>query len=232
MPDYLFPPPAVRSLPVLGHTARFPISRIFCVGRNYAEHAAEMGSEVDRAAPFFFTKSLTAVAESPAQVPYPPGTSDYHHEVEFVVALGAPAFRITPEAAVATVLGYGCGLDMTRRDLQAKAKEKRRPWDIGKDVEGAAVLGPLTPAGDFGQVGPQAIELEVNGEHRQTGRLSDMVHSVPEIIADLSQYYHLVPGDLIMTGTPAGVGPVDVGDKLVGRVGGLASVELTILPPE
>jgi fumarylpyruvate hydrolase len=228
MTEYLFPPPAIRSLPVLGETTEYPVHRILCIGRNYADHAKEMGSVIDKSTPFFFTKSLTAFAATGQTLPYPPGTSDYQHEVELVVAIGAPAFRVAPDQAMDAVLGYAVGLDMTRRDLQAVSKEKRHPWDTAKDVEGSAVVGPLTRAPVFGLPGPQRMVLTVNGVVRQDTRLSEMVWSVPEIIAILSMLYHLAPGDLIFTGTPAGVGPVLPGDRLVGQIGGLTKVVLEI----
>lgn len=228
MSDTLFPAPDWPSLPVAGSQARFPVRRIFCVGRNYAAHAAEMGNEVDRAAPFYFTKSPLAVVESGATVAYAPGTADLHHEMEFVVALGRPGFRVAAEAAMALVFGYAAGLDMTRRDLQAAAKARQRPWDLAKDFEDSAVLAPITPAGNFGVIGDQRITLSVNGAPRQEARLSDMVWSVPELIADLSRFYHLAPGDLIFTGTPAGVGAVGAGDRIRGEIDGLAPVDLTL----
>ncbi len=231
MTAYLFAPLKVPSLPVEGEEARYPVSRIFCVGRNYAAHAAEMGNEVDREAPFYFTKSLQAVLESGGVLPYPPGSQDVHHEMECVVALGAPVFRATEDDAAQAVFAYGCGLDMTRRDLQQAAKDKRRPWDLGKDGEGMAVLGPLTRATQVGPVTDQRIRLAVNGETRQDARLGDMIHGVRAIIANLSLYYHLGPGDIIMTGTPAGVGPVAVGDRLVGEIDGLAPVIVEIGAP-
>jgi fumarylpyruvate hydrolase len=225
---YLFEPQPVRAAAVLGEAAQYPVRRIFCVGRNYAEHAREMGGEVDRETPFYFTKSAEALTRSGATVPYPPGTADFHHEMELVVALGAPAFRITKEAAPGAVFGYASGLDMTRRDLQAAAKDKRRPWDTGKDFEHSAVLGPITKAEDFGVVGPQAITCAVNGVRRQAAHLADMVWSVADIISHLSTLYHLGPGDLIYTGTPAGVGAVRAGDVLEGQIEGLAPVRLVI----
>ena len=228
MSDTLFPAPDWPSLPVAGSQARFPVRRIFCVGRNYAAHAAEMGNEVDRAAPFYFTKSPLAVVESGATVAYAPGTADLHHEMEFVVALGRPGFRVAAEAAMALVFGYAAGLDMTRRDLQAAAKARQRPWDLAKDFEDSAVLAPITPAGNFGVIGDQRIALSVNGAPRQEARLSDMVWSVPELIADLSRFYHLAPGDLVFTGTPAGVGAVGAGDRIRGEIDGLAPVHLTL----
>ena len=231
MTRYLFPAPVPASLPVIGQPERFPVSRIFCVGRNYAAHAAEMGAEVDRGSPFYFLKSAHAVLESGSVLPYPPGTEDLHHEIEMVVAIGAPAFRVTADRAASAIWGYGAGLDLTRRDLQARAKAMQRSWDLGKNFEGSAVLSALTPAADFQPAG-QRIHLDVNGSTRQDSVISDMVWSIPEIIADLSQYYHLAPGDLIMTGTPAGVGAVVAGDRLTGGIEGLAPVDLTIGPAE
>ena len=231
MTRYLFPAPVPASLPVIGQPERFPVSRIFCVGRNYAAHAAEMGAEVDRGSPFYFLKSAHAVLESGGVLPYPPGTEDLHHEIEMVVAIGAPAFRVTADQAESAIWGYGAGLDLTRRDLQARAKAMQRSWDLGKNFEGSAVLSALTAAQAF-QPADQRIHLDVNGVTRQDSVISDMVWSIPEIIADLSQYYHLAPGDLIMTGTPAGVGAVTSGDRLAGRIAGLAPVELTIGPAE
>lgn len=231
MTETLFPAPVLPAVPVVGETAVFPVRRIFCVGRNYAAHAAEMGAEVDREAPFYFTKSVFALTPG-GTLAYPPGTADYHHEVEFVVAIGRPAFRVPVDQAMACVYGYAVGLDMTRRDLQAAAKSKQRPWDLSKDVEGSAVIGPITPSAQFGQPGGQRITLAVNRETRQDAPLSDMVWSVPELVADLSRFYHLEPGDLIYTGTPAGVAAVHPGDTLEAAVEGLAPLTLTIGPAE
>lgn len=228
MKTLLFPAPRPVTLPIEGRDEEFPVHRIFCVGRNYPEHAREMGSEVDRQAPFYFTKSPLHLVRAGATVPYPPGTQDLHHEMEFVVALGEDGFRVSADRAMDLVLGYASGLDMTRRDLQAQAKERRRPWDTGKDFENAAVIGPITPRTAFGRIGPQQIRLWVNDRLAQSARLDDMVWSVPELIAHLSTLYHLRAGDLIMTGTPAGVGPVGEGDHLHGEIDGLAPVDLTI----
>lgn len=232
MTDYLFDTPKVQSLPVKGETAEYPVHRIFCVGRNYAAHAAEMGVEVDREAPFYFTKSPQAVLASGATLPYPPGTENVHYEMELVLVIGKPVFRVSVEDAASAIYAYGCGLDMTRRDLQLAARAKQRPWDLGKDVEGSAVLTGLTKAAEMGEIGPQRIHLEVNGEVRQDALLSDLIHGVAEIVADLSKYYHLAPGDVIMTGTPAGVGPVVAGDVITGGVDGLEPISLTIGAPE
>lgn len=222
----LFPAPDQHSIAVTGEEGRFPVNRIFCVGRNYAAHAAEMGGEVDREAPWYFTKSPASFCASGATVPYPPGTSNFHYEMELVVAIGAPAFRIAVDKAMAAVFGYGCGLDMTRRDRQQDGKDNRRPWDLGKDVENSAVFADLTRAETVGDLGARRIHLEVNAEIKQDAHLSDMVWSVPEIVSHLSGYYHLRAGDLIMTGTPAGVGPVVAGDVVTGGIDGLAPIRL------
>lgn len=236
MSPYVFPPPAVPSVAVQGTAARFPVRRIFCVGRNYEAHAREMGVQADREAPFYFTKSAHMVMEAPAggdaAQPYPPGTENYHHEMELVVALGADGFRVPEAGALDLVFGYGCGLDMTRRDLQKKEREKQRPWDLGKDVENSAVVGTLVPAVDCGHLSSGRITLSLNGEVRQDQDLADMIWSVPELIAHLSGYYHLQPGDLIYTGTPSGVGPVRAGDRLEGAIEGLPGITLRIGDPE
>lgn len=221
---YLFDPAPTQAMPVQGSGALFPIRRIFCVGRNYAAHAAEMGNEVDREAPFYFTKSAQAYCPSGAEIAYPAGTGECHYEMEFVVAIGSDVGGDAMQA----VWGYGCGIDLTRRDLQGQAKAARRPWDLGKDFENSAILGPLSPRDAFGEVGDQRITLEMDGGIMQAARLSDMVWSVPEILAHLSGYYRLRSGDVIMTGTPAGVGPVNPGSRLHGEIEGLEPVKLSI----
>ncbi len=228
MVQYLFPPEPVKAVPVIGEAALYPVRRIFCVGRNYVDHAREMGLEVDREAPFYFTKSPYSAELTGGVFPYPPGTTNFHYEMELVVAMGADVFRATRDQAAAAVYGYGCGLDMTRRDLQLAERSKQRPWDTGKDVEHSAILAPLTKAADFGAIADQAITLDQNGTRKQQARLSDMVWKVDEIIAHLSGLYHLGRGDLIFTGTPAGVGPVVAGDVICGQIQGLAPVTLTI----
>ena len=232
MTDPLFAVPAAPLILVEGEAGAFPVRRIFCVGRNYAAHAAEMGNEVDREAPFYFTKSAHDICLSGATIPYPLETRDCHHEMEFVVAIGASAFRVPKGEALTAVYGYACGIDLTRRDLQGAAKEKRRPWDLGKDFEHSAIIGPITPKAAFGEIADQVIRLAVDGTVTQEARLSDMVWSVPEVIAHLSRFYHLQPGDLIYTGTPAGVGPVAPGNVLLGEVEGLPSLHLNIGPAE
>ncbi|MDT3382350.1 fumarylacetoacetate hydrolase family protein [Labrys neptuniae] len=224
----LFASPVWPTVPVKGEAAAYPIHRIFCVGRNYAAHAAEMGVEVDREAPFYFTKSALTAEQSGATVAYPPGTSNFHYEMELVIAIGAPVFKADRAAAAKAIYGYACGLDMTRRDLQLEARAKQRPWDLGKDVEQSAVFAAVTKASDFAAIGPQRIHLAVNGETKQEAHLADLIWKVEEIVSHLSHYYHLQPGDLIMTGTPAGVGAVVAGDVITGGIDGLDPIELTI----
>jgi fumarylpyruvate hydrolase len=228
---FLFPPPAPVASPIRERAERFPIRRIFCVGRNYEAHAKEMGAAVDREAPFYFTKASEHVALSGGTIVYPPGTSNYHYEMELVVAIGKPGFRIAEAQALDHVFGYACGLDMTRRDLQAVAKEKQRPWDLGKDVEQSAVLGDIAPAVEIGHPDRGRIELRVNGQTRQSSDLSMLIHGVAAVIAHLSQYYHLLPGDLIYTGTPEGVGQVAPGDRLEGSIEGVGAIAVQMGEP-
>jgi fumarylpyruvate hydrolase len=232
MSSLMFAAPHVVTAPVRGSSSQVAIRRIFCVGRNYEAHAREMGVAVDREAPFYFTKSAEHYVPSGSTVPYPPGTSNYHYELELVVAVGAPAFRVSAEGALDAVLGYACGLDMTRRDLQAAAREQRRPWDLGKDVEQSAVLSEIVLANDIGHPTAGLIELRVNDAVKQRGDISQLIHKVPDVIAHLSTFYHLHPGDLIYTGTPEGVGPVTPGDVLSGTIGGIGTIALTIGPAE
>jgi len=232
MSDLLFAAAETKTVPVKGESAVYPVHRVFCVGRNYADHAAEMGVEVDREAPFYFTKSALVTQATDTTIAYPPGTENFHYEMELVIAIGKPVFRASKEEATAAIYGYACGLDMTRRDLQLAARAKQRPWDLGKDVEQSAVFAPITKAAEFGAIADQHIHLEVNGETKQNARLSDLVWKVEEIVSHLSGYYHLVPGDLIMTGTPAGVGPVVAGYVVTGGIDGLEPIKLTIGPAE
>ena len=228
----MFPPPPPAAAPVRGRSQQLPIRRVFCVGRNYEDHAKEMGAAIDREAPFYFMKASEHVLPSGSTVPYPPGTKNYHHEVELVVAIGTSGFRIPEAQALEHVYGYACGLDMTRRDLQAVCKEKQRPWDIAKNVEQSAVLGEIAPASEIGHPSRGRIELRVNGQTKQSGDLSLLIHNVAAVVADLSKYYHLQPGDLIYTGTPAGVGPVEAGDRLEGSIEGVGTVTLLLGEPE
>lgn len=231
MTSYAFTPPQTPSLPIRGSLDRFPVNRLFFVGRNYQAHAAEMGFTVDKSVDpaFYFTKSPHALVQSGSVVAYPPRTQNYHHEMELVVALGHAGFRVTEAEAADLIFGYAAGLDMTRRDLQQAARQQGRPWDLAKDVEQGAVCSEIVPM--QGVVLEQgAIELSVNGVTRQLSDLKHLIWSIREVIADLSTYYHLQPGDLIYTGTPEGVGPVVPGDLLHGRVEGVAEVRLTLAP--
>jgi fumarylpyruvate hydrolase len=228
MSDYLFAPPSIPSLPVLGETRRFPVRRIFCVGRNYEEHAREMGHVVDREKPFYFCKSAHALAQDGETIGYPPGTTNYHFECELIVALGGPAFKTTKEAALSAVYGYAVGLDMTRRDLQLSERAKQRPWTLGKDVEASAPVSAIAPVARIGHPPKGAITLSQNGAVKQSADISELVWSVPEIIAHLSGFYHLEAGDLIFTGTPAGVGPVAPGDRLDCAIDGVGTLAVDI----
>ncbi|MGC4252515.1 MAG: fumarylacetoacetate hydrolase family protein [Sphingobium sp.] len=219
--------PACPVLPVVGGGG-FPVGRLFCVGRNYAEHAKEMGDAVPEP-PFFFIKPASCVPAGAARIPYPPRTADLHHEVELVAAIGKGGADIAEADALAHVFGYAAGLDMTRRDLQGQAKDQRRPWDMGKSFDGAAPVGPVTPAAAAGDMSDAAITLTVDGVLRQSGRTSQMIWSLPAIIAELSTYMRLMPGDLIFTGTPAGVGPVVKGNRLEAGIEGLAPLTVEIV---
>ena len=227
--NYLYPPQPVASLPVQGSDQHFAVRRLFFVGRNYLAHAAEMGFSVDKKteSPFYFTKSLHALAQSGGSIPYAPGTSNYHYELELVVAIGYEGakngFQVSASDAAKLIYGYGVGLDMTRRDLQFALRDKGRPWDLAKDVEMGAICSAIIPMPGVVKTAG-AIELEVNGQIRQKADIAQLIWSIPEIIEDLSRYYHLQPGDLIYTGTPEGVGPVHPGDVLRGRVEGITEV--------
>jgi fumarylpyruvate hydrolase len=228
--NYLWNPTPVYSLPVRGTDARLPVKRIFCVGRNYHAHAVEMERPVDKATmrPFYFLKDASTLVESGATVPYPAGTTNYHYEMELVVAIGKSGFRVAESDAHELIYGYAAGLDMTRRDLQLVAREQGRPWDLGKNFEKSAVCTEIVPATRLGLLETGAINLQVNGETKQTSDLSLLIWNIREIIADLSQFYHLDPGDLIYTGTPEGVGAVKPGDKITGHVDQVGDIALTI----
>lgn len=230
MSNFVFSPAEIPSAPVRGTEARYAVRRIFCVGRNYADHAREMGSDPTREPPFYFTKPATALTPSGATVPYPTETANYHYEMELVLALGAPVFKATPEAAVAAIWGYAPGLDMTRRDLQAAAKAAGKPWDTAKGFDQSAILGEIVRKSEVGTLEKGAITLAVNGVQKQHGDLADMIWAQAEIVSNLSHLYHLHPGDLIYTGTPAGVGAVVAGDVITGRIEGLGDITLTVGP--
>jgi fumarylpyruvate hydrolase len=226
---YLWTPPPVYSLPVRGKSERLPINRLFFVGRNYHAHAVEMGRPVDKAVeiPFYFTKSPSTLVQSGATVAYPPGTHSYHYEMELVLAIGTAGFRVTEADAPALIYGYACGLDMTRRDLQLVARDKGRPWDLGKDIEQGSVVSEIVPMqGTVLHHGD--LVMTVNGQARQKSDLDKLIWNIPELIVDLSKFYHLQPGDLIFTGTPEGVGPVVPGDRIDGLVAGVGAIVLNI----
>lgn len=208
----------------------FPVRRIFCVGRNYSEHTKEMGFDPDREPPFFFTKWAETIVPSGATIAYPQGTSNFHFEAELVVAIGKAGRNITREAANDHIYGYATGLDMTRRDLQLIARDKGRPWDTGKNVEQSAPIGLIHPASEVGHLESGAITLTVNGETKQSSNISDLIWPVADVIEFLSALYRLEPGDLIYTGTPAGVGPVVAGDKMVVSIDGLTPLETEVGP--
>ena len=230
---YLWTPPPVYSVAVRGKRERLAVQRLFFVGRNYHAHAVEMGRPVDKSVevPFYFTKSPSTLVESGATVAYPPGTKDYQHEMELVLAIGAPGFRVAESDAPKLIYGYACGLDMTRRDLQLVAREKGRPWDLGKDVEESSIVSEIVPMPgvvlDRGE-----LAMSVNGQVRQKSDLSKLIWNIPELIADLSKFYHLLPGDLIFTGTPEGVGPLQAGDRIEGQIDGVGSIALNVGPAE
>ncbi len=223
-------PPTLRTLAVAGLTGRFPVNRVFCVGRNYAAHAREMGSDPSREPPFFFMKPALAVvdASQPVTIAYPPKTGDFHHEVELVVAIEKGGANLSAERALHHVYGYAVGLDMTRRDLQRVAREKGQPWEFAKSFAQSAPIGAVHPASAVGHLTRGAITLRVGDQLRQSSDLSQMIWSVAECIAQLSQFDALEPGDVIMTGTPEGVGPVLRGDRLHASIETLGSIEVRI----
>ena len=225
---FVLPPPAAVSLPVVGREQRFPVRRCYCVGQNYAEHAQEMGAS-GRQPPFFFAKPGDAVC-TPEILPFPGMTENLHHEVELVVAIGADCRSISVQQALDCVFGYAVGVDLTRRDLQAAAKTKGRPWTTAKGFDRSAPISAVRPAADGGHPDDAAIRLSVNGSVRQDGRTRDMLWSVPEIIAELSRYFELKPGDLVFTGTPAGVDPLLPGDRVECRIDGVGELAFTLGP--
>jgi fumarylpyruvate hydrolase len=227
--EYVIPLPAVPSLPVDGTRARFPVHRIYCVGRNYAEHAREMGHDPEREPPFFFMKPADTLLTDGKDFPYPSRSRDVHHELELVVGLGAGGVDVPAARALDLVYGYAVGLDMTRRDLQAEAKKLGRPWDVGKAFDCSAPCSSMRRTADIGHPTAGAVWLEVNGSPRQKGDLAQLIWKVPEMIAYLSTLFALAPGDLIFTGTPAGVGPVERGDVLAGGVKGVGTITVRVV---
>ncbi|MGE5523315.1 MAG: fumarylacetoacetate hydrolase family protein [Rhodospirillaceae bacterium] len=225
--NYAIEFPGTPTLPVVESNKAFPVGRIYCVGRNYAEHAREMGHDPDREPPFFFMKPADAIVQNGATIPYPQVTKDLHHEIELIVAIGKGGSNIPVDKALGHVFGYGVGLDMTRRDLQGEAKKMGRPWEMGKAFDNSAPCTALKTVAMVGHPAKGAIWLKVNGQFKQKGDLSEMIWNVPETIAYLSNLITLRPGDIIMSGTPAGVGPVQRGDRLEGHVEGVGDLTIT-----
>ena len=228
MSDFVITPPAIAAVPI-ADGGRFPVRRIFCIGRNYAEHAREMGHDPEREPPFFFCKPADTIVTGGADTPYPPGTNDLHHEIEFVVAIGKAGADIAVANALAHVWGYAAGIDLTRRDLQAEAKKLARPWDMSKGFDHSAPIGELVPASRIGHPAKGTIEIKAHSESRKRSDLADMIWPVADAIAYLSTLVALAPGDLIFTGTPAGVAAVQRGDLLEGRIEGVGTVSTRIV---
>ena len=230
--QFIFEPSAQISLPIMGQTAQYPVRRVYCVGRNYAEHAKEMGF-TGREDPFFFCKPADALvpvaAEQWGEIAYPSQTSNFHFEMELVVALGSGGKDLTVEQAEKCIYGYAAGLDMTRRDLQSECKKQGRPWEVGKAFDQSAPIGPIYPAAEVPGIEKAAISLEVNGQIKQNSQISSLIWSIPESIAFLSGLFELKAGDLIFTGTPEGVGAVVSGDAMVGRITGLAALQVKVV---
>jgi fumarylpyruvate hydrolase len=228
--SFVFPPAPRPSVAIVGSAERFPVRRVFCVGRNYAAHAREMGKDPDREPPFFFTKPADAVCDAGDAIPYPPLTENLHFEMELVVAIGQGGTDIAPEKAEAHIWGYGAGIDLTRRDLQQQAKDMGRPWDWAKGFDLSAPVSPLVPAQRIGHPTTGRITLSINDEIRQDADLADQIWPVRDVIAICSGSVTLAPGDLIFTGTPAGVGAIVPGDRLTGSIAGIAEISITIGP--
>lgn len=228
--SFVFPPAPQAALAVAGSTDRFPVRRVFCVGRNYAAHAREFGNDPDRDPPFFFTKPADAVVDTPCTVPYPPLTEDFHFEIELVIAIGKGGANIAVADVPDHIWGASVGIDLTRRDLQNVAKKMGRPWDWSKAFDQSAPIAPIVPMADVASLTQGRIWLAVNGEVRQDADIADLIWPVADHIATLSQSMTLAPGDIIMTGTPAGVGAVTPGDVMTGGVDGIATLEVTVGP--
>jgi fumarylpyruvate hydrolase len=226
---FAIPAPKAPSLPIAGESVRFPVRRIFCVGRNYAEHSREMGHDPTRELPFFFTKDTYSLVVGGGRFPYPPLSNDVHHEIELVAAVGKAGKDIPAAKALKHIYGYAVGLDMTRRDLQGEAKKTGRPWEVGKAFDQAALCSKIRPATKSGHPTKGLVWLKINGSLRQKGDVSEMIWNVPEIVMHLSRLFPLEPGDLIFTGTPAGVGPVKKGDVLEGGVDGIATLKVRVV---
>ncbi len=229
--NLVFPAQPAVSVAIQGSEQRFPVHRIFCVGRNYHAHAAEMGDSIDKTTmePFYFIKDRSSILPSGNDLTYPPQTADLQYEMELVVAIGQSGFEVAEADAEKLIYGYACGLDMTRRDLQQKGKDKRRPWDLGKNFEQAAVISAIVPKNSSDSLKQGEISLQVNGETKQHSDLTQLIWNIDEIIAHLSKFYHLQPGDLIYTGTPDGVGPVVLGDLIEGSVAGVGELSVKVV---
>lgn len=231
--SYVVKAPEVVGVPVVGTTDQFPVRRVYCVGRNYAAHAREMGFDPDREPPFFFCKPADAVKPvaygDTLEVPYPSETENYHYEIELVAAIGKAGSNISEADALSHVWGYAVGLDMTRRDLQMKMREMGRPWEIGKAFDDSAPIGPMHPAGTVSNLEQAEIALKVNGEFKQKSTVNKLIWNVAETVSYLSRYFHLEEGDLIYTGTPEGVGPVVKGDLMEGSVAGLGTIAVKVV---
>lgn len=229
---FVIPPVPAVTIPVAGGNGQFPVRRIYCVGRNYAAHVREMGMDPAREAPFFFSKPTDAIVvacpESHAEIAYPPATEQFHFEIELVAAIGTAGRNIPVEQANSHIWGYAVGIDMTRRDLQIAARDKGRPWELGKGFDQSAPISALHPAAEVGHPAAGAIWLQVNGNDRQRSDLNKLIWSVPEIVANLSRFFELQPGDLIFTGTPEGVGPVQRGEVMRGGIAGLTDLEVRV----
>jgi len=229
--NYAFPVSKVPSVPVAGTDLNYPVRRIYCVGRNYAEHAREMGFEPEREPPFFFTKPADAIVADGATIPYALATQNLHHEIELVVALGKAGVNIARESALEHVYGYAVGIDMTRRDLQLAARDKGRPWDVGKAFDESAPISAIQRSSEIGHPQAGAINLSVNGQMRQNADLKQLLWPVADLVVELSKLFVLHPGDLIYTGTPAGVGPVTTGDELSGSIEHVGKITIRIGAP-
>lgn len=225
---YAFPAPSVPCVPIAGSDLAFPVHRIYCVGRNYAEHAREMGFEPEREPPFFFAKPADAIVLDGATIPYALATGNLHHEIELVVCIGKEGVDIARDAALDHVFGYAVGIDLTRRDLQLAARDKGRPWDVGKGFDDSAPIGAIRRAEEVGRLESGAIQLWVNGAERQSANLTQLLWPIADLVVELSRLFVLRPGDLIYTGTPAGVGPVKPGDELRGRVERVGEISVRI----
>ena len=226
---YAIPVPSTPAIPIAGTDQHFPVRRIYCVGRNYAEHAREMGVDPEREPPFFFAKPSDAVVANGSEIPYPPSTRNFHHEIELVVAIGTRGVEIERDAALGHVFGYAVGIDLTRRDLQLAARDKGRPWEAGKAFDRSAPVSAIHRAADIGHPASGSIWLNVNGAPKQSADLKDLLWSVPEVLVHLSRLFALEPGDLIFTGTPAGVGPLVSGDQVTGGIAGVDEIAIRIV---